>query len=249
MEVIFCNWHPAYNFLDIQEYLAACHLTDHGFPDDLAGLLRGDPQRWREAALLAGAKAARGTSSAAWLLAEVLCYRDPPPVRRDAILSYSEAGCWGALLAAQTLLENERERLEMAHISERNIPKRERIRRWLLAIVAQGWLPPVDRALAGEALAVLGDGRDFGALVEVPAGPFLMGSADSDGMADDDEKPQHEVRLPAFKISKYPVTVAQYLHSVEATGREWRSDDGRRAEWANHPAVYVTWHDARAYCA
>ncbi|MBE9508363.1 MAG: SUMF1/EgtB/PvdO family nonheme iron enzyme, partial [Chloroflexi bacterium] len=244
-----------------QEYLAACHLTDHGFPDDLADLLRDDPQRWREAVLLAGAKAARGTSSAAWNLADALCYRDLPveqdailpavrqdailpAVRQDAILSYSEADCWGALLAAQTLLENERERLVVEVVSERNAPKRERIRRWLLAIVTRGWLPPVDRALAGEALAVLGDDRDFEALVTVPAGPFLMGD-DSDS----DASPQHKITLPAFKIGKYPVTNIQYLHFVEATGRAWRSGDGQRPERANCPAAYVSWHDARAYCA
>jgi len=229
-----------------QEYLAACHLTDHGFPDDLADLLHADPQRWREATLLAGAKAARGTASAAWNLAEALCYRDLPAAGQDAILSY-EADCWGALLAAQTLLENGRERLE--RVAERNAPKLERVRGWLLAIVAQGWLPPVDRALAGEALAVLGDPRDLDELVEVPVGPFLMGSSDDDAMAMDREKPQHEVTLPAFKIGKYPVTNAQYLRFVEATGRVWQSDEGRRPERATCPAAYVSWHDARAYCA
>jgi formylglycine-generating enzyme required for sulfatase activity len=225
-----------------QEYLAACHLTDHGFPDDLAGLLRADPQRWREAALLAGAKAARGTSSAAWNLAEALCYRDPPPECGEA----EEADCWGALLAGQTLLENERERL--AQVSERNAPKLERVRRWLLAVVTRGWLPPVDRALAGDALAVLGDDRDFDALVDVPAGPFLMGSDDADGMAMDREKTQHEVTLRAFKIGRYPVTVDQYRRFVAATGRWWGMDEGERVQRANHPAAYVTWHDARAYC-
>jgi len=229
-----------------QEYLAACHLTDHGFPDDLADLLRADPQRWREATLLAGAKAARGTASAAWNLAEALCYRDPPAAGQGGVLPYSETDCWGALLAAQALWENERERL--AQVSERNAPKLERVRGWLLAIVTRGWLPPVDRALAGEVLAVLGDSRDLDELVEVPAGPFLMGSRDDDERARDDEKPQHEVTLPAFKIGRYPVTNAQYLRFVEATGRKWRSDEGRQPEQATCPARYLSWHDARAYC-
>jgi len=229
-----------------QEYLAACHLTDHGFPDDLADLLRADPQRWREATLLAGAKAARGTASAAWNLAQALCYRDPPPAGEPAILP-DEADAWGALLAAQALWENERERLAPA--SERNAPKLERVRGWLLASVARGWLPPVDRALAGQALAALGDPRDLEELVEVLAGPFLMGSRDDDRMARDREKPQHEVALPAFKIGKYPVTNAQYLRFVQATGREWYSDDGRQPERATCPAAHVSWYDAQIYCA
>ena len=66
---------------------------------------------------------------------------------------------------------------------------------------------------------------------------------------DRDASPQHELTLPAFKIGRYPVTVARYLRFVEATGRGWRMDEGRQAGQANHPAAYVTWHDARAYCA
>jgi formylglycine-generating enzyme required for sulfatase activity len=221
-----------------QEYLAACHLTDHGFPDELANLLRADPNRWREVTLLAGAKASRGTSSAVWNLADALCYRDAP-VGQDVILPKADA--WGALLAAQTLIENEGARLAQA--GERNAPKRERVRLWLKAIVMRGWLPPVDRAQAGEALAALGDDRNFDELVEVDAGSFLMGDDN-----DDAAKPQHRLTLPAFKIGKYQVTNTQYLHFVEATGRDWQSPERNSVERGNCPARWVSWHDARAYC-
>jgi formylglycine-generating enzyme required for sulfatase activity len=185
-----------------QEYLAACHLTDEGYPDDLA---------------------------------EALCYHEPP-----AAGAVSEADGRGALLAAQCLLENEGERL--ARVSGRNAPKLARIRGWLLAIVIQGRLPPVDRAQAGAALAVLGDEREFDELVTIPAGPFWLGD-DGDEWA----RPQHQVALPEYKIGKYPVTNAQYRRFVEATGRGWYGQDFA-PEQANHPAAWLTWHDARAYC-
>ena len=78
-------------------------------------------------------------------------------------------------------------------------------------------LPPTDRAQAGEALAVIGDPR-FRAdawylpaepllgFVEIPGGPFLMGSNQThDADAYINERPQHAVYLPAYLIGRYPV--------------------------------------------
>jgi len=89
----------------------------------------------------------------------------------------------------------------------------------------------------------LGDDRDFDELVTIPAGSFLMGDDE-----DKDARPRHEVTLPSFKIGHYPVTNGQYRRFVEASQREWYSEDCRRPERANCPAVGMTWHDARAYC-
>jgi formylglycine-generating enzyme required for sulfatase activity len=221
-----------------QEYLAACHLTVERFPDLLNELLRADPNRWREATLLAAAKAARGTPESVWSLVEALCPDDPPAAAQPA-----EADLWGALLAGQALWETGLAEPNPA-TAPRNEKKRRRVQRWLRAIVERGWLPPVDRALAGRALSILGDDRDFDELISIPAGEFWMGD-DITRHAN----PKHCVRLPAFKIGKYPVTNAQYRRFIEVTGRVWRSDDADKPDKRNHPALYASWHDALAYCA
>ena len=125
----------------------------------------------------------------------------------------------------------------------------------------------MERALAGNLLAILGDPRPGVGLrdddlpdiewCEVPEGTFLMG---------DDRK---EVSLPDFQISRYPVTNAQYRAFIDDGGysEQWKqcwTDEGwtwrqekRIAEpnWrggdfnlANHLAVGVSWYEATAYC-
>jgi formylglycine-generating enzyme required for sulfatase activity len=223
-----------------QEYLAACHLTDYEYPDRVAELARDDPDRWREVALLAGAKSARGSDFALWALVEALCYQDLPQGEPP-----SEPDAWGALLAGQALVES----ADLDKVSERNRVKVERIQAHLVRVMEAGQLPAVERAEAGKALAVLGDERDFDELIDIPAGPFLMGSDPAqDQQAYDREQPQHEVTLPAYRIGKYPVTVGQFRHFVEASGYEPKDQRCLKGV-ANHPVVYVTWHDARAYCA
>jgi len=257
-----------------QEYLAACHLTDTDYPETVAALARREPNRWREVALLAGAKAARGASSAAWLLAEALCYRAVAAADNRA------EDTWGALLAGQALAET----ANVKQVSERHQPKLERVKAWLVNIVAGGALPAVERAAAGVSLAHLGDPRPGVGLrtcpepvewaaglpdvvwCEVPGGVFLYG---------DDRQ---EIDLPAFRLSKYPVTNAQYNAFVAAGGyqnaaywpvaaadgvwREGRLKPRYEAEEAigprnfgtpfnlpNHPVVGVSWYEALAYCA
>lgn len=81
--------------------------------------------------------------------------------------------------------------------------------------------------------------------VRIPAGPFLMGSTD------EHEEPQHTVDLPEYFIGKYPVTNAEYQAFVRETGHAppWHWDgEAYPEERGDHPVVYVTWHDALAYC-
>jgi iron(II)-dependent oxidoreductase len=78
----------------------------------------------------------------------------------------------------------------------------------------------------------------------VPAGPFVMGT-DNRTLAYDNERPAHEVHVPAFRIDVAPVTNRAYLRFVEDGGyrrRELWDDDG--AAWlaladVGHPAGWL----------
>lgn len=223
-----------------QEYLAACHLTEQDdFPQNVARLLRQEPNRWREVTLLAGAKATKGAAANAWALAEALCLDTPPEQKMK-----DERGYWGALLAAQVLIENKR----LATVAEHNQEKVERIRGWLTRALRHGVLPPTDRADAGDALALVGDPRfrddawslpddELLGFREVPAGSFLMGEG----------KEQHSVTLSRYYIAKYPVTVAQFRAFMEQSGYQPK-DRGSLVGLPNHPVRDVNWHEALAYC-
>ena len=69
-----------------------------------------------------------------------------------------------------------------------------------------------------------------------------------DADAYDDEQPQHTVNLPyEYYMARYPVTVAQFEAFVQASGYKPGNEDWGRG-LPNHPVVYVSWHDALAYC-
>jgi formylglycine-generating enzyme required for sulfatase activity len=117
---------------------------------------------------------------------------------------------------------------------------------------------PAERVSAGNALALAGDPRpgvdpEVISLKQmefcyVPPGVFSMGSDDDDQLADDSEKPLHEVNIPhGYWIARYPVTVAQLRTFVQDSGHELGDEDSLRG-LANHPAVWVSWHEALAFC-
>lgn len=111
--------------------------------------------------------------------------------------------------------------------------------------------------------------------VEIPAGPFRMGSDKTkDRLAFDEEvwparpaaggfwpfpstrpasgtgHPQQSpgtIDVPTFHLARYPVTVAQFRVFVEATGFKLDNDDGLKFE-PERPFVVVTWNEALEYC-
>ncbi len=220
----------------IQEYLAACHLTGQDdFPAETAGLVRSEPNRWREVALLAGAKAVSGMAAAIWLLVDELCGREV----EETYVTATDLTC--ALIAAQAMLET----AALTRLSDSNQRRVARIRGWLKNSLTTTVLPAVERVAAGDLLARLGDDRPGVGLNakglpdivwrQIPAGPFLMGSdKNKDSQAYDDELPQHQVTLPDYEISRYPVTHAQFQAFVADGGyteaRYWAADAWREGE-------------------
>lgn len=89
--------------------------------------------------------------------------------------------------------------------------------------------------------------------VEVPAGPFVMGSDPGvDPLAFDiewwgDGRVQGTVDLPRFLLGRYEVTVAQFAAFVRASGRRDRIDPRSLEAPVVLPVTHVSWTDAVAY--
>jgi formylglycine-generating enzyme required for sulfatase activity len=92
--------------------------------------------------------------------------------------------------------------------------------------------------------------EDILGFVEIPAGPFIMGSDQAmDPQAFDNELwsgTRGTVDLPLFYISRYEVTVAQFNAFVEDTGFRVTDQAALQAP-PDHPVGAVSWTDALAY--
>jgi formylglycine-generating enzyme required for sulfatase activity len=88
--------------------------------------------------------------------------------------------------------------------------------------------------------------KDRAVMILIPAGEFLMGSADGEGYRN--ENPARKVYLDSYYIDKFEVTNLQYREFMTATDykppRDWSDYDTSRL---NHPVVGVSWYDAVAY--
>ena len=86
-------------------------------------------------------------------------------------------------------------------------------------------------------------------LVVVPAGEFMMGSADNEAGRDGNEGPQRKVVIQRpFAVGKFEVTFAQWDACVAEAGCKHKPGDegwGR----GKRPVINVSWRDATQYAA
>lgn len=103
-------------------------------------------------------------------------------------------------------------------------------------------------------------------MVPLQAGRFVMGSPEAEA-GRSDEGPQWMAQIAEpFAIGRFPVAVAQFAsfvresgHPVAPTCRQWDGGEFKEKpgsflapgfeQTADHPAVCVSWDDARAYAA
>jgi formylglycine-generating enzyme required for sulfatase activity len=93
-------------------------------------------------------------------------------------------------------------------------------------------------------------------LIDIPAGEFLMGSAEGEAISFLNEKPQHSVYLDEYWIYSQKVSNSLYAACVNAgkcTGpgtvltNMWY-DYYENRDYRDHPVTGVTWEQARHYC-
>jgi len=94
-----------------------------------------------------------------------------------------------------------------------------------------------------------GDWRDHLVLeCYIPAGCFTMGSDDDDDT--ENERPSHQIKLPAFYIGRYTITNADYKLFVDDTEyvspAHWGGDKIPKGK-EKHPVVHVSQHHAQDY--
>lgn len=75
-------------------------------------------------------------------------------------------------------------------------------------------------------------------MVTIPGGTFIMGSPEGQGRTW--EKPQHQVTIPPFFMSKYPITQAQYQQVMNKNPSVFNGNQ--------RPVEQVSWEDAEEFC-
>jgi formylglycine-generating enzyme required for sulfatase activity len=84
---------------------------------------------------------------------------------------------------------------------------------------------------------------DGAVVVKIPAGEFLMGNPNTE------RTPlEHVVYLSEFLMDKLPVTWARFKQFAASTGLPLPPHEPYWGIHEDHPAVFVTWEEAKTYC-
>ena len=86
-------------------------------------------------------------------------------------------------------------------------------------------------------------------MILVPGGVFVMGSPGDELERDEDEGPQHEVKVPSFFMGRYPVTQAQWksVAGLPLVRVELAPDPSYFKE-SDRPVEQISWYEAVEFC-
>ncbi|TNE52094.1 MAG: hypothetical protein EP343_01465 [Deltaproteobacteria bacterium] len=179
--------------------------------------------------LCAGRCPFQDTNHFALMMAHVQQEPVPPSRLRDDLPEALEA------LILEALVKEPDERLSSC------LEFRERLE----AAIPHTEPPPTPEPVQATLPPVLAQ-ADGSEMVLIPSGDFLMGPK------------RRKIYLDAFYLDRHPVTNKQFRTFMEVTGYRPSDASSRRflSHWSNgkiprgqenHPVVFVSWHDARAY--
>ncbi len=117
-------------------------------------------------------------------------------------------------------------------------------------------LPAIQATMGADGLHPLAAFVSSIDMILIPKGEFLMGAAETDRSAGNDEKPQHFIYLSDYYIDPTEITNSMYQACVEAgvcTLPQERTSYTRENYYGNpdfdsYPVIHVDWNQARTYC-
>ena len=218
-----------YAFLhrSFQEYLSACYLANNAdnFVEGIVSLLHKDETWWQEVFLFGVGRMRRLGRRFAFDVVDELLPDEPQQIKRINIQHWRSA-----ILAGDALLELR------ATASSKTKFERDAVNRtrdWLTQLIEGQQLNPRERLRAGNILGQLGDKRKgVGVIVdkvlgEMPDIDWCIVRASRSVMGEGDNV--HELNLPTFYMSRFPVTNIQYRLFIERGGyddQQWWTEQG-----------------------